>query len=250
MIDTEQEQQVLSGEILPSDAATEATAGSGGASASNIVQQSALLSSLLALAACGGGGGGGAGTASGGPGTPGVASTVTFATSGAEPPQVAVAARPSAQNAARFLTQASFGAKSVDEIEALRVEGFERWIWAQFNAPTLLHTSYLDAQKVRETKQKATDDMSYEAVWQQWLNGSDQLRGRVTFALGQILVISNIAPDIRPYAMSSYMDMLNRNAFGNYRTLLREVTLHPAMGYYLNIVASEKDDAARGHSPQ
>jgi uncharacterized protein (DUF1800 family) len=91
--------------------------------------------------------------------------------------------------------------------------------------------------------------MSYEAVWQQWLNGSDQLRGRVTFALGQILVISNIAPDIRPYAMSSYMDMLNRNAFGNYRTLLREVTLHPAMGYYLNMVESEKDDAARGIHP-
>ena len=49
--------------------------------------------------------------------------------------------------------------------------------------------------------------------------------------------------------MSSYMDLLNRNAFGNYRTLLREVTLHPAMGYYLNMIESEKDDEARGIHP-
>ena len=91
--------------------------------------------------------------------------------------------------------------------------------------------------------------MSYEAVWQQWLSGPDQLRGRVSFALGQIMVISNIAPDLRPYAMSSYLDMLNRNAFGNYRTLLKEVTLHPAMGYYLNMLKSEKDDPTQGSHP-
>jgi uncharacterized protein (DUF1800 family) len=85
--------------------------------------------------------------------------------------------------------------------------------------------------------------------WQQWLAGADQLRARMSFALSQILVISNIAPDIKPYAMSSYMDLLNRNAFGNYRTLLGEVTLHPAMGYYLNMIESEKDDAAKGIHP-
>lgn len=63
------------------------------------------------------------------------------------------------------------------------------------------------------------------------------------------MVISNIAPDIRPYAMSSYLDLLNRNAFGNYRALLKEVTLHPAMGYYFNMIGSEKDDAVRGIYP-
>jgi len=208
----------------------------------------AALTGLLALAACGGGGGTGT-TAGGTPITPGEASLVTLSTSGAEPALPAVDARPTSQNAARFLTQASFGAKSVEEIEALRAEGFEHWLWTQFGASTLLHTSYLDTQKSRESSQKATDDMSYEAVWQQWLKGADQLRGRMAFALGEIMVISNIAPDIRPYAMSSYMDMLNRNAFGNYRTLLKEVTLHPAMGYYLNMVESEKDDAVRGIHP-
>jgi uncharacterized protein (DUF1800 family) len=71
----------------------------------------------------------------------------------------------------------------------------------------------------------------------------------VAFALSEIVVISNIAPDLRPYAMSSYMDMLNRNAFGNYRKLLEDVTLHPAMGYYLNMLNSERDDPETGIHP-
>ncbi|HSV50611.1 MAG TPA: DUF1800 family protein [Burkholderiaceae bacterium] len=199
----------------------------------------ALMSAWL-LIACGGGGGGGGGLAPGAelPGGGGTA-----------PAQPATEARPSALDAARFLTQGSFGATSIEEIEALRVDGFERWLWNQFNAPTQLHTAYLDAQRTRDGKDRATDEMSYEAVWQQWLHGADQLRGRVAFALSEIVVVSNIAPDLRPFAMSSYMDLLNRNAFGNYRTLLGEVTLHPTMGYYLNMLESEKDDAAKGIHP-
>ncbi len=200
--------------------------------------------SAAALAACGGGGGGG------GPGTTSAApGVVVLTTAGTEPPRPSAEARPSAKDAARFLTHATFGSRSVDEIEALRSEGFEHWLWAQFGAPTSLHTGYLDAQKSREKEGKATEEMSYEAIWQQWLKGADQLRGRTAFALSQIMVISNIAPDIKPYAMSSYMDLLNRNAFGNYRTLLGEVTLHPAMGYYLNMLESEKDNEAKGIHP-
>jgi len=57
------------------------------------------------------------------------------------------------------------------------------------------------------------------------------------------------APDLNTYAMASYMDMLNRNAFGNYRQLLEDVTLHPAMGYYLNMIGSKKADPAKGTHP-
>ena len=202
------------------------------------------LAALSALTACGGGG-----SSSPAPDAASGPASVNFTVVGAEPVKPPVEARPTAPDAARFLTQASFGARSVDEIEALRVEGLAHWLWAQFGAPTQLHTVYLDSQKSRETAGKATDEMSYEAIWQQWLKGTDQLRSRSAFALGQIMVISNIAPDIRPYAMSSYMDLLNRNAFGNYRTLLGEVTLHPAMGYYLNMIESEKDDAVKGIHP-
>jgi uncharacterized protein (DUF1800 family) len=168
---------------------------------------------------------------------------------GAEPALPAPNAQPTLEDAARLLIQATFGPASPEEINALRTEGFEHWLWRQFNAPTLQHTSYLDAQKGRNSNKKADEEMSYEAMWQHWLRGEDQLRSRMAFALSQIMVISNVAPDLRPYAMSSYMDMINRNAFGNFRTLLKEVTLHPAMGYYLNMIQSEKDDVVRGIHP-
>ena len=113
--------------------------------------------------------------------------------------------------------------------------------------------AYLEAQRGRDNKPgeapQVSEEMSYEALWQQWLKGEDQLRARVVWALMQIVVISNIAPDIRAHAMSSYVDMLGRNAFGNFRKLLEEVTLHPAMGYYLNMVESEKEDDKAGTHP-
>jgi len=155
----------------------------------------------------------------------------------------------SARDAARFLTQATFGIRSPQELADLQAEGIEHWLWRQFNASCALHTSYLDLLRPRETSGEASEDMSYEAVWRQWLFEEGQLRARVAFALSQIFVISNIAPDIRPYAMSSYMDMLNRHAFGNYRSLLKDVTLHPAMGYYLNMLQSELEDPDYGTRP-
>jgi uncharacterized protein (DUF1800 family) len=208
-----------------------------------VLQAAAIGAAVAGLAACGGGH----------VGTPGPEGTVQAAGlpgSGGEPPaQPAEADWPGAVDAARFLAQASFGARSPDEIEALRTMGYQRWLWTQFNAPTLVHTSYLDWQRQRNQNLKASEDMSYEAIWQQWLFGEDRLRARVAFALSQILVVSNIAPDLRPYAMSSYMDLLNRHAFGNYRTLLRAMTLHPAMGYFLNLLRSEKEDAQEGTRP-
>jgi uncharacterized protein (DUF1800 family) len=172
---------------------------------------------------------------------------------GARPAEPAPEARPSASDAARFLTQASFGIQSAAQVADTQKKGHALWLWEQFNTGTTLHVSYVDQQQWRNMDSKGRprpdEEMSYEAIWQQWLYGPDQLRGRMAFALGQIMVISNVAPDIRPHAMSSYMDLLNRNAFGNYCKLLRDVTLHPAMGYYLNMLNSEKDDPKTGAHP-
>lgn len=164
---------------------------------------------------------------------------------------------PSTADAARLLTQATFGASSVEQIRQLQATGLAGWLDQQLEMPAaMLHVDYVHSQErrvddpsTRVQEIYATEEMSYEAVWQQWLRDPAQLRARMAFALAQIFVISNVAPDLRPYAMSSYMDLLNRNAFGNYRTLLEEVTLHPAMGYYLNMLQSEKDDPARGTHP-
>jgi uncharacterized protein (DUF1800 family) len=152
-------------------------------------------------------------------------------------------------DAARFLTQATFGIGSTKEVSDLQDEGLLHWLWRQFRMPYAAQTSYLDVQRKREADRRASEEMSYEAVWRQWLFEEGQLRARMAFALSQIMVISNVAPDIRPYAMSSYMDMLNQHAFGNYRDLLKAVTLHPAMGYYLNMIESEKENPDTGTHP-
>lgn len=206
----------------------------------------------LALTGCGGASGG----SSTPPGTADSSSVPLQNVAGgcaSQPAAPAADQRPSTTDAARLLTQATFGIQSLGEVENLRNTGFERWLCAQFAQTTASQVAYLDYQSRHnldgDGMPYASEEMSYEAVWQQWLKGPDQLRARTTFALAEIFVISNVAPDIRPYAMSSYMDMLNRNAFGNYRTLLKEVTLHPAMGYYLNMLQSEKANPDTGSHP-
>ena len=204
---------------------------------------SAALAAAALLAACGGGGGG-ADTGTPTPATP---------TAADPPPSTPTTPAPSRRDAARFLAQASFGATGPAQVDALVTQGFDAWLTTQFTKPAALHMDYLNGQRGRDQKAgekpQISEEMSYEAIWQQWLGGEDQLRARVSWALLQIFVISNIAPDIRPAAMSSYLDMLNRNAFGNWRTLLQDVALHPAMGYYLNMLESEKEDAAKGTHP-
>jgi uncharacterized protein (DUF1800 family) len=155
----------------------------------------------------------------------------------------------SVDNASRFLTQATFGITSAQEIQAVRDYGVEAWLAKQFSLSAPSHMDYLALQAARTSNSKPNDEMAYEAIWQQWLYSPAQLRARMSFALSQVFVISNVAPDLQPTAMASYMDMLNRNAFGTYRRLLEEVTLHPAMGYYLNLMESEKEDPAKGTHP-
>jgi len=73
------------------------------------------------------------------------------------------------------------------------------------------------------------------------LYGQDQLRQRVAFALHQIFVVSGV--DItHPSRMAPYLQILDRNAFGNYRQLLYEITLNPAMGNYLDMAGNNADN--------
>ncbi len=153
------------------------------------------------------------------------------------------------EDSARFLSQASFGPVDASEIDQVRTTGYDQWLSHQFALAAPSHLAYVTQQSPRETDGKPRDEMSYEAIWQQWLYSEAQLRSRVAFALSQIFVISNVAPDLNAQGMSSYLDMINAHAFDNYRNLLEQVTLHPAMGYYLNMIESEKEDPAKGTHP-
>ena len=83
------------------------------------------------------------------------------------------------------------------------------------------------------------------------MTSPDILRQRVAFALSEIFVVSDRLDILagHPEGMSSFYDVLLKNSFGNYRDLLYEVTLHPAMGVYLNHMNNKKADPEKGRFP-
>jgi uncharacterized protein (DUF1800 family) len=75
------------------------------------------------------------------------------------------------------------------------------------------------------------------------LNNSDQLRQRVALALSEIWVASGFT--VPPQGMAPYMRLLLQDAFVNYRTLMNDVSLSPAMGLYLNMVNNDNPPAGQ-----
>lgn len=148
----------------------------------------------------------------------------------------------------RFLVQTSFGPTEQTIEQLLEFgngpKGYERWIDAQIakpistNLPTLIARTPID-RKNMGASQLIADRVD---IWfRNAMTGDDQLRQRVGWALAQIMVVSdNGALMELPYAVADFQDMLNRNAFGNFRTLLEDVTLHPAMGLYLSMYGNQK----------
>jgi len=147
-----------------------------------------------------------------------------------------------AAEAARFLTQSTFGPNK-NEIDALTgksLASLDDWITAQMSVPRSSHDAATDADYDEFTKPFGGTTLSQSnrqaAWWRIAVTGPDQLRQRLAFALSQILVVSenNAVLINQPSAMAVYYDILGRNAFGNFRTLLEEVTLSPVMGIYLS----------------
>ena len=186
---------------------------------------SLLASALFALAGCGGG-------SSGGNNNP------------PPPPPVPI----TKAQAYQFLNQASFGATEA-EAQVVIDMGFENWVDNQLQKPVSLQLPHLQSlprpQFLFELQQDRAD------IWfRNALHGDDQLRQRVAFALSEIMVTSQLGVlgDLT-YSLGDYYDVLSRNAFGNYRDLLEEVTLHPAMGVYLSMLGNEKPDPANNIRP-
>src|SRR5439155_5007419 len=120
---------------------------------------------------------------------------------------------PSPQDAARFLSQATFGA--TDElISQVQNEGFDAFLSEQFAAPISSHMAFVNATGVNPPTFLQTTN----AWWTYAISAPDQLRQRVAFALSELLVVSkndeNLGP--RPGALPTYMDVLVNNAFGNF----------------------------------
>lgn len=157
----------------------------------------------------------------------------------------------SADEAARFLTQATFGPtpELIAEVQAL---GFEGWIEAQFEAPVGLLTPILDGiswGSGADQREGPYDHHKMMAWWEQAVRGEDHLRQRVAFALSEILVISDNSLEGIVWGMLDYYDMLLGNAFGNYRDILGDVTFHPCMGVYLSHRGNRPPDPVENRFP-
>lgn len=143
--------------------------------------------------------------------------------------------------ASRFLEQAAWG-PSPESLIRVRQLGFERWIEEQFEAP-LSDYPPVPEQDSNQSLAPLQRRFFYNAV-----HGEDQLRQRVAFALHQIWVVSGVKTG-QARMMTPYLQLLHRLAFDNYLNIMREVTLNPTMGRYLDMVNNTKADPRRGISP-
>ncbi|MBL0074841.1 MAG: DUF1800 domain-containing protein [Rhodocyclaceae bacterium] len=188
----------------------------------------------LALTACGGGGSG---------------STATVATT---PPPPVVSTGPTRVQAARFLAQASLSSTAA-EITQVQTLGYSAWLDQQMALPR-------SSSNVAWLRSKGLDNVAYknsqvgadQMLWRKLLASPDPLRQRVTLALSEIIVVSvaGIAnTPFRQFAAAAFMDILEANAFGDYRTLLEQVSTSVAMGGYLTYKGNVKANASTGSLP-
>ncbi len=165
-------------------------------------------------------------------------------------------------DAVRFLEQATWGPTTA-EIAHVKAVGFKAYLNEQFAAPVTnpaKNSNYPDlpfpAEDGTACPSSSPGDPNYNQTvcnrdnfsvyplqrnyYSNALYGPDQLRQRVAFALHQILVVSASGEVNRPSWMTIYLQALDRHAFGNYRNLLQEITLTPAMGEYLDMRLSTR----------
>jgi len=187
---------------------------------------------LAALVACGGG----SGSSSGGDGS-------------------APAEKPASRaEAARFLTQATFGPTDAD-IDRVLAIGYSAWIDEQFAKPASTNRPLWEAAdaavKALNANNSVWQDGTINAFWRNAISADDQLRQRVAYSLSQIFVISmqdgTVGDD--PRATAAYLDMLGDRGLGNYRELLEAVSKHPMMAAYLTSLRNQKADPKTGRVP-
>jgi len=141
---------------------------------------------------------------------------------------VASSAQVTSAVAARFLEQSSWGPTPASIAAVQQAGSLQAYLQQQFNAPVSTYTTPSSTQKI---------DFVQNQFFVNAINGQDQLRQRVSFALSEIIVISAVGKNIKsPTAFSLWMNMLQNDAFSNYFTIMNDATLSPSMGSYLNMV--------------
>lgn len=160
------------------------------------------------------------------------------------------------KSAARLLQQATFGPTPTDIARVVSV-GASAWLNEQLAAPyaatfvPAVQRRFDLGNDYRPGGTKYTAAWIPQQFWASTVGGTDQLRRRVAFALHQILMVSQTDTSLWDHgrAYAQYLDTLHRLAFGNYRELLEEMALSPAMGIYLSHLRNRKEDPSTGRLP-
>src|SRR6266404_5917227 len=162
---------------------------------------------------------------------------------------------PSDQDRLRFLEQATWGPSDAD-ISHLQSIGMIAWLNEQFSTSpvfpsvqsdypsTPLYPQFYPASPPAAPCDGSTtcfrDNYTLYPLQKQFFTNAltqpDQLRQRLAFALHQFIVVGGVQLNGNETSWyAPYLQTIDRNAFGNFRTLLFEVTLNPGMGEYLNM---------------
>jgi uncharacterized protein (DUF1800 family) len=161
----------------------------------------------------------------------------------------------------RFMEQASFGPTAAFD-SRLRRFGIRNWLNEQFempypsaanpypnlplkpvNAPADCDGDQTTVPDVPATCARDTYTMYPIQTWfyKEAFYGEPQLRHRISWTLSQIWVISGFNGDTQQAShMIAYHQLLSKNAFGNWRTLMTDMTLNPGMGNYLDMMRSTR----------
>jgi len=135
----------------------------------------------------------------------------------------------SSASAVRFLEQASFG-PDTESVNQVQTAGFDLYLQNQFAATVTPYRDPLPKGSV------------YDVQRLYFLNavaGGDQLRQRVASALNELWVVAGDKVS-DPLGYTNYMRTLEQDALGNYLNVMKDVTLTPAMGDYLDMVNNDK----------
>ena len=153
----------------------------------------------------------------------------------------------------RFLAHTTLG-YTIDDIQAMTESNMQDWIDNQMSVEASYHT-IPTIEIIYQLYNACMDELGPECLlqfnlntymwryawWNNIMNGEDKLRQRVALALSEILVISDKSMlNQYPHGLASYYDILVKNAFGNYKDILTEVSLNPSMGFYLSHINNPK----------
>jgi len=153
---------------------------------------------------------------------------------------------------ARFLIQTTFGPSTAD-MDTVKASGYRTWLDNQMNEvaiPPTHNLEYLLANLGTDPGNQFGSNLLFNSWWKNSVTAPDQFRQRAAFALSEILVVSDVGPlNNNGRVLADYYDTMLDSCFGNFRDILKQVTLSPAMGVYLDMRGNAAGSIVTGVHP-